>query len=132
MCLPTQTSPEGADQNVVGALRLRGALDQGALVEALHLVMRRHDALRTHFVHAADGTWQQVTLTAHLMTALHAQWLHCFMRCHHARRRHFANLADGTWQQVTLTAYLAHSLHAAHGTLQQAALAAYLMTAFPT
>ena len=70
-----QTSPDGADQNVVGALRLKGALNQAALQDALHLVMCRHDALRARFVHAADGAWQQVTLTACLMTALHARCL---------------------------------------------------------
>lgn len=79
--LHMQTSPDGADQNVVGALRLKGALNQAAMQDALHLVMRRHDALRAHFVHAADGTWQQVTLTAYLMTAFHAQCLHARICC---------------------------------------------------
>ena len=79
--LHMQTSPDGADQNVVGALRLKGALNQAALQDALHLVMRRHDALRAHFAHAADGTWQQVTLTACLITAFHAQCLHACICC---------------------------------------------------
>ena len=79
--LHVQTSPDGADQNVVGALRLKGALNRAALQDALRLVMCRHDALRARFVHAADGAWQQVTLTACLMTALHAQCLHARICC---------------------------------------------------
>ena len=55
-----QTAPGGADQNVVGALRLRGALNREALQGALQVVMERHDALRTHFAFAADGGLEQV------------------------------------------------------------------------
>ena len=58
--LDVQTAPGGADQNVVGALRLRGALHSAALRGALQTVMGRHDALRTHFALAADGTLEQV------------------------------------------------------------------------
>ncbi len=57
-----QTAPGGADQNVVGALRLRGALHREALQGALQLVMERHDALRTGFATAADGSLEQVRL----------------------------------------------------------------------
>ena len=55
-----QNSPGGADQNVVGALRLKGALSQEALQSALLAVMRRHDALRTRFAVTAAGTLRQV------------------------------------------------------------------------
>ena len=85
-----QNSPDGADQNVVGALRLKGVLNQAALQDALHLVMRRHDALRAHFVHAADGAWQQVTLTAYLMSAFHAQCLQARFWCNHVSSPCFA------------------------------------------
>ena len=55
-----QNAPGGADQNVVGALRLRGALNREALQGALQVVMERHDALRTRFAFAADGSLEQV------------------------------------------------------------------------
>ena len=55
-----QNAPNGADQNVVGALRLRGSLKEKALERALQLVMERHDALRTHFLRHADGSLHQV------------------------------------------------------------------------
>ena len=55
-----QNSPGGADQNVVGALRLKGALSQEALQGALLAVMRRHNALRTRFAATAAGTLRQV------------------------------------------------------------------------
>ncbi len=45
---------------MVGALRLRGALHREALQGALQLVMERHDALRTHFAVAQDGSLEQV------------------------------------------------------------------------
>ena len=57
---PMQNSPGGADQNVVGALRLKGVLSQEALQGALLAVMRRHDALRTRFAVTAAGTLRQV------------------------------------------------------------------------
>ena len=62
--LPAQTAPGGADQNVVGALRLRGALNREALQGALQSVMARHDSLRTRFAIAADGSLLQVGLSA--------------------------------------------------------------------
>ena len=58
--MPVQNTPGGADQNVVGALRLKGALNQEALKGALLAVMRRHDALRTRFAVTAAGTLRQI------------------------------------------------------------------------
>lgn len=69
-----QNAPGGADQNVVGALRLKGALDQAALQGALQNVMQRHDALRTRFAFAADGTLQQV--------CSYCRWCFQFAACH--------------------------------------------------
>lgn len=45
-----QMDPACTDQNVPGALRLRGQLDAGALAGALRAVSARHDALRTSIV----------------------------------------------------------------------------------
>ncbi|MFE5711065.1 amino acid adenylation domain-containing protein [Streptomyces sp. NPDC056501] len=46
--------------NVPFALRLRGALDSGALQEALADAVRRHEALRTLFPESETGPWQDV------------------------------------------------------------------------
>ncbi|MFB7587036.1 amino acid adenylation domain-containing protein [Streptomyces sp. NPDC056169] len=46
--------------NVPFALRLRGALDGGALREALGDAVRRHEALRTRFPESETGPWQDV------------------------------------------------------------------------
>ena len=51
--------PERAVYNVPLAMRLRGALDVGALSSALNLLIERHEALRTSFS-LLDGTVAQV------------------------------------------------------------------------
>ncbi|MBN7823163.1 condensation domain-containing protein, partial [Bowmanella yangjiangensis] len=44
-----QMEPHSAAYNVPGALRLRGALDEGALRQAFAALMARHETLRTTF-----------------------------------------------------------------------------------
>jgi amino acid adenylation domain-containing protein len=48
----------GSAYHIPGGLRLRGTLDRGALVGALHRVVARHEALRTTFAQA-DGVPEQ-------------------------------------------------------------------------
>ncbi|MFE1930389.1 non-ribosomal peptide synthase/polyketide synthase [Streptomyces sp. NPDC059474] len=53
-----------ATYNIPVALRLRGALDEGALRSALGDVVARHESLRTLFAEDADGPYQTVLDTA--------------------------------------------------------------------
>ncbi|MGW7689423.1 non-ribosomal peptide synthase/polyketide synthase [Streptomyces asiaticus] len=53
-----------ATYNIPVALRLRGALDEGALRLALGDVVARHESLRTVFAEDADGSYQVVQDTA--------------------------------------------------------------------
>ncbi|MEM9302263.1 MAG: amino acid adenylation domain-containing protein, partial [Pseudomonadota bacterium] len=50
-----QLDPDNAAYNAGSALRLRGALDIGALTNALNAIIRRHEALRSCFVPTANG-----------------------------------------------------------------------------
>ncbi|HEX2569781.1 MAG TPA: non-ribosomal peptide synthase/polyketide synthase [Polyangia bacterium] len=63
-----QLEPGHAFYNLPVALRLTGALDVGALRRSLEEVVRRHDALRTHF-ESRDGTPVQI-IAPHLEVAL--------------------------------------------------------------
>ena len=54
-----QLEPGSAIYNIPAAVRLRGALDVGALERTLSEVVRRHEVLRTHFI-AVDGEPVQV------------------------------------------------------------------------
>jgi amino acid adenylation domain-containing protein len=54
-----QLAPGLATYNIAGALRLAGPLDVGALTSAVHLLLERHEALRTRLV-TVDGIPQQV------------------------------------------------------------------------
>ncbi|MFJ6615919.1 amino acid adenylation domain-containing protein, partial [Streptomyces sp. NPDC091289] len=56
--------------NVPTALRLSGAVDRGALTEALADLARRHEALRTVFAEDADGPYQTVLDAADARPAL--------------------------------------------------------------
>jgi amino acid adenylation domain-containing protein len=58
--LVDQLDPGGAAYNVAVALRLRGALDAGALAAALSEVARRHEVLRTVFRVGDGGRPEQV------------------------------------------------------------------------
>ncbi|MEU9291564.1 amino acid adenylation domain-containing protein, partial [Streptomyces sp. NPDC048275] len=55
-----QYEPDSALYNIPVALRLKGALDRGALEAALIDVMERHEALRTVFVADEAGAYQVV------------------------------------------------------------------------
>ena len=54
----TQIDTESSAYHIYGALRLRGALDAGALERAIRAMIDRHEALRTRFV-LADGVPMQ-------------------------------------------------------------------------
>ena len=54
-----QLEPESAFYNMPGAVRLEGRLDVAALRRSLNEVVRRHEALRTHFA-SIDGAPVQV------------------------------------------------------------------------
>lgn len=53
-------NPGGSDYNMQVALRLNGALDLNALRRALHLVLERHEALRTTLHHVGDCVVQRI------------------------------------------------------------------------
>ena len=53
-------TPESPVYNVVHAWRIDGALDLGALEQALRFVINRHDALRTTFVLSDGKLWQRI------------------------------------------------------------------------
>ncbi|MET7395818.1 amino acid adenylation domain-containing protein [Dactylosporangium sp. NPDC005572] len=55
-----QLNPGSTEYLVLTALRLRGALDVGALARALSAVVARHEILRTRYTAGADGTALQV------------------------------------------------------------------------
>lgn len=55
-----QLSPGDATYNVSGALRLRGQLDLAVLEQALHEVVRRHEALRTTFEDVGGEPTQRI------------------------------------------------------------------------
>jgi amino acid adenylation domain-containing protein/non-ribosomal peptide synthase protein (TIGR01720 family) len=57
-----QLDPHGAAYNIPAALRLRGALDAGALSRAFAEVVRRHEALRTAFAMSGAEPAQLVQL----------------------------------------------------------------------
>ncbi|WP_255581318.1 condensation domain-containing protein, partial [Caballeronia sp. dw_276] len=63
--------------NVPTAVRLVGQLDVAALEMTLNEVVRRHEALRTHFVETDDGTPAQVVMPT-LRLALEQQDLRRF------------------------------------------------------
>ncbi|WP_213781871.1 condensation domain-containing protein, partial [Caballeronia sp. dw_276] len=54
--------PGNTFYNVPTAVRLVGQLDVAALEMTLNEVVRRHEALRTHFVETDDGTPAQVVM----------------------------------------------------------------------
>lgn len=56
-----QLEPESPLYNIPAAFRLRGRLNREALQQALNVIVRRHEVLRTRFV-SKDGTpWQVIT-----------------------------------------------------------------------
>ncbi len=55
-----QLEPENVAYNMNMVLRLKGALDQGALERAFDALMRRHEQLRTRFPKAPDGQPHQL------------------------------------------------------------------------
>ncbi|WP_219621585.1 non-ribosomal peptide synthetase, partial [Cupriavidus pauculus] len=55
-----QLEPEGNSYNMAGALRLRGALDAGAVRTTFDALAARHESLRTRFEAGEDGLARQV------------------------------------------------------------------------
>ena len=52
--------PSSAAYNIAGAVRLKGGLDESALEQAFAALVERHEALRTTFAQAPDGSGLQI------------------------------------------------------------------------
>src|SRR4029079_17503570 len=61
-----QMDPGNASYNMPAAVRLRGALDVGALERSLNAVVERHEALRTSFPAVAGEGVQVVAARLHV------------------------------------------------------------------
>jgi len=55
-----QLTPDTAEYNVAGAVRLQGLLDRQALKKAINALIARHEVLRTHFVSTDERVWQHI------------------------------------------------------------------------
>jgi amino acid adenylation domain-containing protein len=58
-----QLSESNAAYHIPGAVRLQGELARGALEQALHTIVTRHEALRTVFNEVEDTVWQEIIST---------------------------------------------------------------------